>query len=148
MEFMGKHNLGLNINIGWIENSGDTYTWVNNIFNRNIVWFHPSIINNILWWKPNICIREFIHPYVIVNFVVNRKACALMFSQFVVYVLLLSDVCVCFSINWFVFHACYMPHSIWNGHLWKYVHYQIKWLFFILILWVFMFTIIHKTNYM
>jgi hypothetical protein len=65
-------------------------------------------------------------------FVVNGKACDLMFSQFIVYALLLLDMCVCvcvcvfFSINWFVSHACYMPHSMWNDHLWKYVQYQIK----------------------
>ncbi len=51
-------------------------------------------------------------------FVVNSKACDFMFSQFVVYALLLSKLCIIiFIINLFIFHACYMPHSMWNGHL-------------------------------
>jgi len=51
-------------------------------------------------------------------FVNNSKACDSMFSQFVMYALLLSKLYINFyKKNWFVFHACCMSHSMWNGHL-------------------------------
>jgi hypothetical protein len=127
MEFMGSHNLVMNFNIGWIKNSENTYTWLNNIFITNVIWFHSSTINNILWWKPNICIGNLSIHMLVSFFVANSRTCDSIFSQFVVCALLLSKLCInVFLINWCVFHACYMPHSMWNGHLWNFVHYQRK----------------------
>jgi hypothetical protein len=127
MEFMGRHNLFMNIKIGWIKNSGNTYTCVNNMFITTIIWFHSNTINNILWWKPT-TYKGNLSIHMLVSFcVANSKACDSMFSQFVVYALLSSKLCInVFLINWYVFHACYMSHSMWNGQLWKYVHYQRK----------------------
>jgi hypothetical protein len=49
-------------------------------------------------------------------FVVDSKACDSMFSQFVVYALLLSKKKK--NLNKLIlFHTCYMLHSMWNGHL-------------------------------
>jgi hypothetical protein len=59
-------------------------------------------------------------------FVFNSKAYDFMFFEFVVHALLLSKLCIICLINLFKFNACYMPHSMWNGHLWKYIHYQEK----------------------
>ncbi len=99
----GMHNLILNINIGWIKNNGDTYTWINNIFITNVIWFHSNIISNILWRIPNICI---IHPYVNVIFIANSRAYDFMFSQFVVYSLLLLKLYIIFFLNKLICISC------------------------------------------
>jgi len=104
MEFMGRHNLVLCINITWMKNNEDIYTWVNNIFITNVIWFHSNTISNILWWKPNICIRKFIHPYVSVIFCYWFKSLWFYVFPIVVYALLLSNLYIIFlKINWFCF---------------------------------------------
>ncbi len=87
---MVRHDLVLNINIGRIKNSGDTYTWVKNIFIINVIWFDFSTVNNILRRKPNIYIKNLSIHMLMSFFVANSRACDSMFSQFVVYALLLS----------------------------------------------------------
>jgi len=87
MEFMGTHNLVLNINIGWIKNNGDTYKWVSNIFITNVIWFHSSVINNICEENPIGALRNLSIHMLVPFFVANSKACDSMFSQFVVYAL-------------------------------------------------------------
>jgi hypothetical protein len=87
MEFMGRHNLVLNINIGWINNSGDAYTWVNNILIINVIWF--TIVQLIIFCEENSisALRNLSIHMLVSFFVVNSRACDYVISQFVVYAL-------------------------------------------------------------
>ncbi len=73
-------------------NSGDTYTWVNNMMITNVIWSYSSIINifceeNLISTLGNLSIHMLVS-----FFVANSRACDSMFSQFVVYALLLSKL--------------------------------------------------------
>jgi hypothetical protein len=92
MKFISRHNYFFDINISWINNIANIYTWFNNIHIKNIIHIHSNLISKNLWWRTNVYIKKFIHPYVSVHsmsfLVTNSKACDSMFAQCIGYALL------------------------------------------------------------
>jgi hypothetical protein len=89
MEFMGRNNLVLNINIGYIGNSGDTPIHGFTIFSLQMLYGSTSVQWIIFCDGNSIFALRNLSIHMLVSFyVANSKAYDYMFSQFVVYALL------------------------------------------------------------
>jgi hypothetical protein len=127
MEFMGRKNLVLNINIGWIRNSGNTTIHGLTIYSLQMLYGSTPLQLVIFCEENPISTLGNLSIHMLLSFfVANSKAYEFFSPICCICIIIIKIIYNFFLINWFIFHACYMPHSMWNGYLWEYVHYEEK----------------------